>query len=231
MHTLALARLGNAFKEGLLRHVNELPRFGADGGGSTGGSTGETPATPCLEKADERCVFFQAPSGWGKSANAYMWINGTETKLVGAWPGKAATALGGGTFKFVIPDDVTGDETKWKIIWNGPSGQTVDMDFAMRGLYTVTGDKTDKYPASSTSTVTILCADVSTAVDNVALSRMQMYCMGGVLYIDTPEDLEMNLYTATGMLVRHLELHSGVNAVEGLQKGVYIGGGQKVIVY
>lgn len=229
LYTSSAASIADPKWDGTEEELDE--RFDDNGGGSTGGGSSETPATPCLETADERCVFFQAPSGWGKSANVYMWINGTETKLVGNWPGKAATALGGGTFKFVIPDDVTGDETKWKIIWNGTAGQTVDMDFAMRGLYTVTGDKTDKYPASSTSTVTILCADVSTAVDNVALSRMQMYCMGGVLYIDTPEDLEMNLYTATGMLVRHLELHSGVNAVEGLQKGVYIGGGQKVIVY
>ncbi len=228
LYTSSAASIADPKWDGTEEELDE--RF-AEGGTSGGNGGSATPATPCLETEDERCVFFQAPAGWGNSANVYMWIKDTETKLVGAWPGKAATALGGGTFKFVIPDDVTGDETKWKIIWNGTSGQTVDMDFAMRGLYTVTGDKTDKYPASSTSTVTILCADVSTAVDNVALSRMQMYCMGGVLYIDTPEDLEMNLYTATGMLVRHLELHSGVNAVEGLQKGVYIGGGQKVIVY
>ena len=132
------------------------PRFGADGGGSTGGDSGETPATPCLETADERCVFFQAPSGWGKSANAYMWIKDTETKLVGAWPGKAATALGGGVFKFNIPADVTGDETKWMIIWNGSNGQTKDLAFTMRGLYT--GDNKDNI--SCTSTVTTLCADV-----------------------------------------------------------------------
>ena len=132
------------------------PRFGADGGGSTGGSTGETPATPCLETADERCVFFQAPSGWGKSANVYMWIKDTETKLVGAWPGKAATALGGGVFKFNIPADVTGDETQWMIIWNGSNGQTKNLTFTMRGLYT--GENKDNI--SCTSTVTTLCADV-----------------------------------------------------------------------
>ena len=76
-------------------------------------------------------------------------------------------------------------------------------------------------------------AGSSTAVENIEMpiANMFIYVHNGVLYIDTPEDLEMNLYTATGMLVRHLELHSGVNAVEGLQKGVYIGGGQKVIVY
>ena len=242
------------------------PRFGDNGGGSTGGGSFENPATPCLETADERCVFFQAPSGWGKSANVYMWIKDTETKLVGAWPGKAATALGGGVFKFNIPADATGDETKWMIIWNGANGQTKDLSFTMRGLYT--GDNKDN--VSCTSIVTTLCADVpqpepdpepepdptpdypeedpctgalpdpephyagsTTAIENIELptANMLIYVHNGILYIDTPEDLEMNLYTATGMLVRHLELHSGVNAVEGLQKGVYIGGGQKVIVY
>ncbi|MGN1240821.1 MAG: alpha-amylase family glycosyl hydrolase [Paludibacteraceae bacterium] len=131
------------------------PRFG-DNGGGTGGGSSETPATPCLETADERCVFFQAPSGWGKSANVYMWIKDTETKLVGAWPGKAATALGGGVFKFNIPADVTGDETQWMIIWNGANGQTKDLTFSMRGLYT--GDNKDN--VTCTSTVTTLCADV-----------------------------------------------------------------------
>ena len=85
-----------------------------------------------------------------------MWINGTETNLVGTWPGKAATALGGGAFKFNIPADATSDETKWMIIWNGANGQTKDLSFTMRGLYT--GDNKDN--VSCTSIVTTLCADV-----------------------------------------------------------------------
>ena len=59
-------------------------------------------------------------------------------------------------FKFNIPADVTGDETKWMIIWNGSKGQTKDLAFTMRGLYT--GDNKDN--VSCTSTVTTLCADV-----------------------------------------------------------------------
>lgn len=135
LYTSSAASIADPKWDGTEEELDE--RF-AEGGTSGGNGGSATPATPCLETEDERCVFFQAPAGWGNSANVYMWIKDTETKLVGAWPGKAATALGGGTFKFVIPDDVTGDETKWKIIWNGTSGQTVDMDFAMRGLYTVT---------------------------------------------------------------------------------------------
>ena len=114
-------------------------RFGA---GGNGGSTdwGEA-VEPCVESADERAVFFQATQDFGTSAAVYMWIKGSETNLLGAWPGQRATHLGGGTFKFVIPDNVTGDESQWMIIWNNNNGgkQTDDLSFTMRGLYTMNG--------------------------------------------------------------------------------------------
>lgn len=248
------------------------PRFGAGSGGSTGGGSIENPATPCLETADERCVFFQADAtSFGSSAYAYIWDknNGNKT-ITSAWPGTKATALGGGVYKFVIPDGATADTSGWMIIWNpgGDANKSSDLPYKERGLWV----GHDYNSIAYNSQVTTLCADVpqpepepepepepdptpdypvedpctgalpdpephyagsSTAVENIEMpiANMFIYVHNGVLYIDTPEDLEMNLYTATGMLVRHLELHSGVNAVEGLQKGVYIGGGQKVIVY
>ena len=117
-------------------------RFGAGGNGGNGGSTdwGEA-VEPCVESADERAVFFQATQDFGTSAAVYMWIKGTETNLLGAWPGQRATHLGGGTFKFVLPDNVTGDESQWMIIWNNNNGgkQTADLSFTMRGLYTMNG--------------------------------------------------------------------------------------------
>lgn len=248
------------------------PRFGAGSGGSTGGGSIENPATPCLETADERCVFFQADAtSFGSSAYAYIWDknNGSKT-ITSAWPGTKATALGGGVYKFVIPDGATADTSGWMIIWNpgGDANKSSDLPYKERGLWV----GHDYNSIAYNSQVTTLCADVpqpepepepepepdptpdypvedpctgalpdpephyagsSTATENIEMpiANMFIYVHNGVLYIDTPEDLEMNLYTATGMLVRHLELHSGVNAVEGLQKGVYIGGGQKVIVY
>ena len=117
-------------------------RFGAGGNGGNGGSTdwGEA-VEPCVESADERAVFFQATQDFGTSAAVYMWIKGTETNLLGAWPGQRATHLGGGTFKFVIPETMTGDGSDWKIIWNNNNNgkQTADLDFHMRGLYTKDG--------------------------------------------------------------------------------------------
>ena len=116
-------------------------RFGQ---GGNGGSTdwGE-PVEPCVESATERAVFFQATQDFGTSAAVYMWIKGSETNLLGAWPGQRATHLGGGTFKFVLPDNVTGNESQWMIIWNNNNGgkQTADLTFTMRGLYTMSGYK------------------------------------------------------------------------------------------
>ena len=116
-------------------------RFGQ---GGNGGSTdwGEA-VEPCVESATERAVFFQATQDFGTSAAVYMWIKGSETNLLGAWPGQRATHLGGGTFKFVLPDNVTGDENQWMIIWNNNNGgkQTDDLTFTMRGLYTMSGYK------------------------------------------------------------------------------------------
>ena len=116
-------------------------RFGASGNGGGGSSNWGDPVEPCLESASERAVFFQATQDFGTSAAVYMWIKGSETNLLGAWPGQRATHLGGGTFKFVIPETMTGDGSDWKIIWNNNNNgkQTADLDFHMRGLYTKDG--------------------------------------------------------------------------------------------
>jgi hypothetical protein len=132
-------------------------RFGAGGNGGGSSNWGD-PVEPCLESASERAVFFQATQDFGTSAAVYMWIKGTETNLLGAWPGQRATHLGGGTFKFVLPDNVTGDESKWMIIWNNNNAgkQTADMSFTMRGLYSMNGYQ---------SKVTTLCEGGSTGED------------------------------------------------------------------
>ena len=108
----------------------------------------DTPDTPdesdfCVDSAEERVVFYQAPNNFGNNASVYMWIKGTETALVGAWPGANATHLGSGKFKFTIPSDVTGDESQWMIIWNNNNNgmQTGDLEFHMRGLYDYDGYK------------------------------------------------------------------------------------------
>ena len=109
-----------------------------------------TPSEMCLESADERAVFFQG-SEFGNSACVYMWdpANGNN-QLAGAWPGAAATHLGDGKFKFVVPKSATGDPSTWMIIWNNGSDQkkTADLAFTMHGLYDFNG---------CNGTVTALC--------------------------------------------------------------------------
>ena len=117
-----------------------------------GGEVSDTPDIPdtpinperadiCLESADERAVFFQGQD-FGTSANVYMWIRGTSNALVGNWPGSAATYLGDGKFKFVIPSSVNSDPSSWMIIWSGNGKQTADLSFTMRGLYNFNGCET-----------------------------------------------------------------------------------------
>ena len=116
-------------------------RFGGSNSGNGGSTDWGEAVEPCLDSANERAVFFQATQDFGTSAAVYMWIKGTDTNLLGAWPGQRATHLGGSTFKFVIPDNVTGDQSQWMIIWNNNNAgkQTADMSFTMHGLYTMNG--------------------------------------------------------------------------------------------
>ena len=112
----------------------------------------------CLNSADERAVFFQGEE-FGTSANVYMWDPANDNKeLLGSWPGSAATHLGDGKFKFVIPTSVTGDPSTWMIIWNNGIGgtQTKNLTFTMRGLYNMSGVQ---------SVVTTLCDGGEVPVD------------------------------------------------------------------
>lgn len=151
-------------------------------GGTNSGDGGGDPVEPCLESKSERAVFFQAPDGFGTSASVYMWINGTSTHLVGSWPGKPATHLGGGTFKFELPANMQGDEDQWMIIWNnnGKGLQTADLKFTMRGLYTTNSDIKG---TTCTSVVSTLCDEISSDVDQVIVPMARKVLYNGSLYI------------------------------------------------
>ena len=164
------------------------------GSGGTNSGGGGDPVEPCLESASERAVFFQAPANFGTSAAVYMWINGTNTHLVGSWPGSPAIHLGGGTFKFVLPDNMQGDESQWMIIWNnnGKGLQTADLKFTMHGLYTTNSDIKG---TSCTSVVSTLCKDITGDVDQVVVdtSTARKLLINGMLYIMLPDGRVYNV--------------------------------------
>ena len=163
------------------------------GSGGTNSGGGE-PVEPCLASVSERAVFFQAPANFGTSASVYMWINGTNTHLVGSWPGSPATPLGGGTFKFVLPNNLQGNESQWMIIWNnkGNGLQTADLKFTMHGLYTT---KSDIKGTSCTSVVSTLCKDITGDVDQVVVdtSTARKLLINGMLYIMLPDGRVYNV--------------------------------------
>ena len=111
-----------------------------------------------------------------------MLINWTNTNHVGSWPGSPATHLGGGTFKFVLPDNMAGDESQWMIIWNnkGKGLQTADLKFTMRGLYTTNSDIKG---TACKSVVSTLCDDISSDVDKVIVPMARKVLYNGSLYI------------------------------------------------
>lgn len=153
----ASANIGNPQWDGKEEALD--PRFGEGGGG--GGGDISNPATPCLETADERAVFFQADAAsFGANAYVYIWdTKNGNTQICGGWPGTRATALGGGVFKYVIPATATTSTEGWQIIWSNGSGtQSGDLAYRERGLY----KGHDKGSIAYNSQVTTLCADVPT---------------------------------------------------------------------
>ncbi|MBO8460999.1 MAG: starch-binding protein [Bacteroidetes bacterium] len=200
-------------------------------GGQGGTEEPEAPATPCLETADEKAVFFHAPQEFGSTIYVYMWINGTENRLVGDWPGTRATALGGGMYKFVVPETATGDMSSWMIIWNNGSGvQTKDLTYTNHGLYS----GANKDNISVTEVVSLLCEDLpETPTNTIEMddSGLKVYAATGNIHIVSPTVQSIAVYAADGRLVRQIEVEVGENIISGLPNGFYIVGNQKVALY
>lgn len=200
-------------------------------GGQGGTEEPEAPATPCLETADEKAVFFHAPQEFGSTIYVYMWINGTENKLAGIWPGTRATALGGGMYKFVVPETATGDMGTWMIIWNNGSGvQTKDLTYTNHGLYS----GANKDNISVTEVVSLLCEDLpETPTNTIEMddSGLKVYAAAGNIHIVSPTVQSIAVYAADGRLVRQIEVEVGENIISGLPNGFYIVGNQKVALY
>lgn len=179
---------------------------------------------PCLATEDERAVFFTKPAGWGSAINVHMWVQGSTSFT--SWPGLRATSLGGGNYKFVLPDEWPAVASDWMIIWNDGGNQTNDLPFTMHGLYT----GTDRNDIKCTSTVSLVCDDVPAGVENLASDALTLYSENGILYIGSPTPQQVNIYAADGHMVNRMLLHEGTNTVA-LPQGLYLVGRQKVVVY
>jgi alpha-amylase len=103
----------------------------------------------------EQAVFFERPATWDASINTYAWAGTTKvTEFAGAWPGSAATSIGGLVYKWKY----TGSSTiTGGVIFNDGTNQTKDLTWVNGGYYTVDGlkktiaESSDTVPANPTS--------------------------------------------------------------------------------
>ena len=154
--------------------------------GQSGNTNWGEPVEPCLASADERAVFFKGEKDWGTSVAVHIWDS--KGDLTGGWPGQRAEHLGGGTFKFVIPESMTGSGSDWQIIWNNNNNgkQTGDLKFQMRGLYTTGGYQ---------GLVTKLCdgGDTGETPDNPNTPQPSSLCLNSVdervVFLEKPSDM------------------------------------------
>lgn len=199
-------------------------------GGTTGSDDPVIPATPCLNGSDERAVFFTKSSDFGNKINVYIWHTGTgaTVHVSGSWPGTKAESLGGGTYKYVVPETAGEVDNTWKIIWNDGSGnQTGDLPFTLHGLYS--GD--NKGSISCTSTVTIDCADVPpvTRLDVVDAESLTVFGTRGILHIFAVEPTPITIYSVSGQVVERFDAAQGENTIA-LPAGFYLVNGLKAVV-
>ena len=165
------------------------------GGGGEGGST-DTIA-PCLANENERAVFFAKSSDFGAAINCYIWYtkSGTTTQVCGGWPGKKATSLGNGNYKFVVPEEAAEIDSDWNIIWNDGSGnQTRDLKYHNHYLYT----GANKGAIDAAYEITEIC--LPQGIDPVTGNPSPVarkFIIDGHLYIKTGD----KLYDATGQLI------------------------------
>ena len=168
----------------------------------------EEPQTPCLDSLTQMVSFFKKSDEFASSIYCYMWqnANGKATQLCGSWPGKKATSLGGGQYKYALDDEtldiLKGNMSNIMIIWNdGGSNQTKDLQFVNHGMY----EGKDKGSISQTSIVDILCEDVVVNPDDVmntsgtVSAGSSKILIDGRLYILVGD----KMYNIYGMEVSH----------------------------
>jgi len=160
-----------------------------------GGGGPVEPIAPCLANADERAVFFTKSSDFGTDIHCYIWYtkSGNTTQVCGNWPGKKATDLGNGNYKFVVPEAAAAIDDDWMIIWNDGSGnQTKDLKFQLHYLYS----GANKNAIAATTKITAICETTDLSNHQSPITNRK-WLIDGRLYIQIGD----KLYDATGRLV------------------------------
>ena len=192
IYTSSPKNIPNPTWDGTEMELTDDPEHPGGGGGET-----TEPIDPCLTDANERAVFFTKSSDFGNAINCYIWYtkSGNTTQVCGSWPGKKATALGNGNYKFVVPEEAAAIDNDWMIIWNDGSGnQTADLKYKNQYLYT----GANKGAIAATTKITAICEttylpSLQGAIEDKPSKRI----IDGGLYIQVGN----RLYDATGNLI------------------------------
>jgi glycosidase len=178
-----------------------------DGAGEISDST----KTDTTSVTSNWTVYFDKPSAWGTSINAYVYDkdNGSVASY-SSWPGTAMTLVSGSRYKFSFTMPIK----KGWILFNDGRNQTKgDPGFELvnNAIYDVNG---------------IVSSGISSTLSN---GTVKVYGYQGILYINSPISGKMNVYGLDGS-VRTVEVNSGLNAIDTLGHGFYIVAGKKVIL-
>ena len=110
-------------------------------------------------------VYFEKPSGWGSTINAYIYGGASETQITGTWPGKPMKEVGDGIYAY----EFTTDLTNVKVIFNdgsnqAPGSQQPGFEFKNKGLYTSNGFQKIVEPQQDVEVTSVSVSPASASV-------------------------------------------------------------------
>ena len=110
-------------------------------------------------------VYFEKPSGWGSTINAYIYGGASESQITGAWPGKAMKEVGDGVYAYEFTTDLTGV----KVIFNdgnnqAPGSQQPGFEFKNKGYYTTAGFQKIVEPQQDAAVTSVSVSPTSASV-------------------------------------------------------------------
>ena len=188
---------------------------------------GTEPVEPklCL---NENAVFFTKPSSWGASINIYAYdekVSPVE-KITGNWPGSQMTNLGNGNYKYVFSQPIG---ENWLVIFNDGGNQNPGS--GQPGWKVKNGAIYQRADAETAAIVQILTPEDCTMSNiNTLQDEWAVYAKDGIIYVKSPFKVVLPVYTMLGQLVLQAKINEGINEIAGLNKGIYIINGTKIIL-
>jgi len=177
----------------------------------------------------EQAIFFHKPNDWGTTVNIYAYdkSSGSTVEILGGWSGKPMTNLGNNYYKYIFSQTIA---PTWQILFNS-SGVQIPGG-SQPGWFAVNGAIYQYSSSESTAIERILSeSDCTTSANpNPSADEMKIFVTNGNLYIESNVAKNVDIFLIDGRLVRIVNLHSGINVVCNLQRGVYIVAGKKVVI-